>query len=358
MQEIQDDAGTGASPKVAQIFGHSAFEIDFTTALQHGRLHHAWLLTGPRGIGKAQLALKAAAWLLSEEGGQALLDDVHSGIDVNENDPGAVLVLRGAHPDMMLVAPDLEDNKSGQIKINQIRALLPFMMHKPGRGGWRVAIIDSMDEVNRNVANALLKLLEEPPEKTILFLVSSRPGQLPPTIRSRCRVARLLPLGDEDSERVMQRIWPDADADQMAILTVLSEGAPGRATVLAESGAADCYQAACAIIAADRLDHPALAAICGKWGKGGAVGRASRHGAIMLIERMLRLSALRAAGGATPATCAFENRVIDVMCARYLGNTLAKMHSDFSREAARADGLYLDFAQFLMRQLAGFHRIS
>ena len=112
-------------------------------------------------------------------------------IKIDAEDAGANLVLKGSHPDYKIIVPQTDDNKSGEIKIDQIRELHPFMMHNPARGGWRVAIIDSMDDVNRNGANALLKLLEEPPEQAILFLIASHTGHLPPTIRSRCRKAGL-----------------------------------------------------------------------------------------------------------------------------------------------------------------------
>ena len=105
------------------------------------------------------MACMAAAWLLSEK---RQSDGTFS---LDTDDPGANLVIRGAHPDFLLVRPQLEDNKSGQIKIDQIRKVSNFMATKPGRGGWRVVIVDSMDAVNRNGANALLKLLEEPPER-------------------------------------------------------------------------------------------------------------------------------------------------------------------------------------------------
>ena len=354
---MQDQLSSNGSP-LPSITGHSGFQQDLVAAMGQGRMHHAWLLTGPRGIGKAQLALRAAAWLLAENNDDPLSAKTATGFEIDPADPGVTLVLNGAHPDLKIVAPLEEDNKSGQIKIDQIRALLPFMMHKPGRGGWRVAIIDSMDEVNRNGSNALLKLLEEPPEKTVLFLIASCPGQLPPTIRSRCRVARMSALDQDNSAAVIASIWPDADASQRQLLTILGEGAPGRAIILAETGAADCYQTACALLTEDRLDRAALATICGKWGKGGAAGKNSRQGAIMLLERLLRLCALAASGVSLPPCCQFEERVIAVLCQRHAAGRLAEMQSEFSQKAALADALYLDFPQFLTRQLTAFHRKS
>ncbi|MGA1782538.1 MAG: DNA polymerase III subunit delta', partial [Candidatus Puniceispirillaceae bacterium] len=133
-------------------------------SMASGRMHHAWLLTGPRGIGKASMARMAAAWLLSEAPAPAgLFGDDMPVFSVSPDDPGSKLVFRGAHPDYLSITPAVDDNKSGQIKIDQIREMVPFMAHKPAKGGWRVAVIDSMDEINRNGANAMLKLLEEPP---------------------------------------------------------------------------------------------------------------------------------------------------------------------------------------------------
>jgi len=353
------DHSSHVPPDLAATVGHQEFERAFAAAAQSHRMHHAWLLTGPQGVGKALMARKAAAWLLREAtDNSADAAEESARFVLNRADPGTALVLSGAHPDLMIVEARDADNKSGQIKIDQVRSLIPFMMHKPGRGGWRVAIIDSMDDLNRNGANALLKLLEEPPEQTVLLLVASRPGQLPPTIRSRCRVARLGRLAEDDSETVIRSIWPEADGEQLGILRILAEGAPGRALLLAESGAADCYQAVCKLLREDRLDRPALLTLCGKWGKGGAAGKPSRQGAAILMARLLRLSALRAAGGEGAALCDFEEKAVTALCARHSPDRLADLQLAFSRDAAKAEGLYLDFSQFLTRQITGLHQKS
>ena len=340
------------------IIGHSMFQHDFVNAMRQGRMHHAWLLTGPRGIGKAHTALQAAAWLLAENARDLKFVQTLAGFEIDKVDPGVALVLNRAHPDLKILAPLEENNKSGQIKIDQIRALLPFMMHKPGRSAWRVAIIDSMDELNYGGSNALLKILEEPPKNTVLFLIASRPSWLPPTIRSRCRVARMAALDQESSATVIASLWPDADADQQELLTILSEGAPGRALIFAKCNAADYYQAVCAVLAEDRLDRAALETICSKWGKGGAVGKLSRECAIMLIERLMRFCALAACGVSLAPCCQFEKRVISALCKRHSAGTLAEMQCEFSHRATQANELYLDFTHFLSRQLTAFHRKS
>ena len=178
------------------IQGHDDFLADIASSLSAGRMHHAWLLTGPVGIGKASMAKWRLRGFCQRRAVQLFLAG-NPDIKIDAEDAGTVW-FEGAHPDYKIIVPQTDDNKSGQIKIDQIRELPPFMMHKPARGGWRVAIIDSMDVVNRNGANALLKLLEEPPKQAVIFLISSNIGHLAPTIRSRCRLVR------------MTRLTPDA----------------------------------------------------------------------------------------------------------------------------------------------------
>ena len=332
------------------ILGHAPFTGALSQSMASGRVAHGWLLTGPQGIGKSIMACMAAAWLLSEtrpEGPQFAVD---------RSDPGANLVLRGSHPDLMLVRPLAEDNKSGQIKIGQIRKLASFMANKPGRGGWRVAIIDSMDAVNRNGANALLKLLEEPPERAMVILVAARPGRLLPTIRSRCRLVRLAPLAFEPCRSILAaRLGEDKDG-RATILARLSEGAPGRGIALAESQSDDLYQAVCSLLAQPRLDEAALATLCDKWGRGGAAGQAGREGAIWLVGRLFRLAALQASTGHPPAHCDFEATAVARLCDIHTPDHLAEAHAGFVRTAAQMDSLYLDFGHFLSRELSGIHR--
>ena len=336
----------------ASIQGHDHFLADLAKSLSGGRMHHAWLLTGPVGIGKASMARLAAAWLLSEQtrpGASGGMDSPNVTIDAR--DSGASLVLNGAHPDYKLISPLAEDNKSGQIKIDQIRELLPFMMHKPARGGWRVAVIDSMDMVNRNGANALLKLLEEPPEQAVIFLIASQIGHLPPTIRSRCRLVRMTRLAPEACLTALRRIWPDADTGQLDILVKLSHGAPGQAVQLVDSGAADLYQVVCALLLSSPLDRPALASACAKWGRGTAAGRNLRVGAIFCIDRLLRHAALRASDVRADQMCDFEMPVIQRLASNHNAAQLAHFRDAFVTKAAQAEGLYLNFAQFLERHL-------
>ena len=141
-------------------------------------------------------------------------------------------------------------------------------------------------------------------------------------------------------------------------LAHLAEGAPGRALLLAESGAADCYVAVCRLLAAPLLDAQALATICTKWGKGGADGAALREGAQWLIARLLRLSAISAGAGSSTGICEFEHPAIAHLCAIHSADRLATAHAEFLECAQKADGLHLDFAHFLERELTKLHRKS
>ena len=356
MNEPQEAQAPGFDTE-QPLIGHEMLTAALAQSMSGGRVAHGWLLTGPAGTGKGLMARLAAAWMLAEQ------RDAHAGRELggeagfalDRDDPGTGLVMRSVHPDLMIVEPDIEDNKSGQIKLAQIRKLLSFMGRKPARDGWRVAIIDSMDDVNRNGANALLKLLEEPPAKTILFLTASRPGRLPSTIRSRCRVVRITA---PDSHACGQILHDRLAAGGMPHddLARLADGAPGRALQLAGSGAADCYMAVCSLLATPTPDQSALSAVCAKWGKGGSDGAAVRDGAIWLIARLLRLCALHANTGSLADCCAFEANAIQQISKLRDAPTWATTHAEFLDAARQADGLYLDFAHFLLRELTNLYR--
>ena len=228
--------------------------------------------------------------------------------------------------------------------------MVPFMAHKSAVVDFGL-LIDSADEVNRNGANAMLKLLEEPPENSVLLLVSSRPGQLPPTIRSRCRVVRLSPLDALSCRDVLTKKWPDADTKQVDLLAHLCAGAPGRAISLAESGASDCYQVACSLLAEPKLNVSAMATLTSKWGRGAAAGRISREGAIFCLDRLLQLAALKASDRNVLVPCDFEVPAIRALCGRHSNTQLAIFHGEFLRESVMAERLYLDFSQFLLQQM-------
>lgn len=213
--------------------GNAAAKAAFRAALSGGQLHHAWLFTGPEGLGKAAFARAAAARMLAEGAGQGPLP---GDFDLPEDNPTRRLIESGAHPDYRVLARLPKDaDKPGEniarsINIAQVRALGPMFATKPSMSSRRVIVIDAIDDVERpGAANALLKNLEEPPSGTIFLLISHSPGRLLPTIRSRCRVLRFDPLPDADVASVLRARLPEASAAEIDALVRAGNGSPGKA---------------------------------------------------------------------------------------------------------------------------------
>jgi DNA polymerase-3 subunit delta' len=215
------------------VIGHDVQTAALKAAFASERPHHAWLLTGPQGLGKALFAEQAAIWLLAgRPGGEGF-----SGAD---DSAAAALIAAGSHPDFRRLVRT-EDDKGklrAVIRVDEVRALQPLFRQTPSIADWRVVIVDSADEMNPQSANALLKNLEEPPQQTLFFLISHMPGRLLPTIRSRCRTLRFSRLPDATVDALLERAAPDLDDDDRAILIRLAAGAPGRALRFAEAGVA------------------------------------------------------------------------------------------------------------------------
>jgi DNA polymerase-3 subunit delta' len=212
------------------LFGHDSAVAAFRDALDSGRLHHAWLVSGPEGVGKALFATKAALRVLAQ--GQGSLGSL--GLDVPDDHPAARLVAAGSHPDLMrLERLAKESSSTGElarsISVDQVRSLQRLFNTTASLSAWRAVIVDSIDDLERNAANALLKNLEEPPPSSVFFLVSHSPERLLPTIRSRCRLLRLSRLDDDSMSSALRAALPDADEREIRELAVAGNGSPGRA---------------------------------------------------------------------------------------------------------------------------------
>ena len=211
------------------LFGHDEAVAAFRAALDGGRLHHAWLITGAEGIGKGLFADKAALRVLAQGAGPALDAE---GLDVPDSHPTARLVAASSHPDLMRLERLTREGGTElarSITVDQVRRLQRLFATTPSMSPWRAVVIDAVDDLERNAANALLKNLEEPPANTAFLLVSHAPERLLPTIRSRCRVLRLGPLDSDAMTSALRAALPDADPEEIATLVGVGEGAPGRA---------------------------------------------------------------------------------------------------------------------------------
>ncbi len=212
------------------LFGHDAAVAAFRESMASGRLHHAWLLAGPEGIGKALFASKAALRVLAQGQGRVAA----SGLDVPDEHPAAKLVAAGSHPDLMRLERLAKDGSATgelarSIGVEQVRGLQRLFSTTSSLSPWRVVVIDAIDDLERSAANALLKNLEEPPAHSLFLLVSHAPERLLPTIRSRCRQLRLSRLSDDPMTAALEAALPDADAREIEALRAAGQGSPGRA---------------------------------------------------------------------------------------------------------------------------------
>lgn len=220
----------------SEVIGHSTASADFIEAWHAGRLPHALLLAGPKGIGKATLAYAMAKFLLhhgqpDQEAGLFGPTPAPETLDVPAESPAVRRLIAGSHADFLPVVR-VRDTKTKKLRkeigVDEVRAVTSFMRQTAGEGAWRVVIVDAADEMNRNAANALLKILEEPPASTFIILVAHRPGRLLPTIRSRCHKVDLRPLTDDQMTTVLGDQMTTNDPEFTRLSLALAEGSPGR----------------------------------------------------------------------------------------------------------------------------------
>lgn len=212
-------AGAPHPRQTAALFGQAQAEAGFLDAFTAGRLHSGWLITGPRGVGKATLAWKIATFLLADQP-TGLFGDPSLAVDPEH--PDARLIQSGAHPRLSLIRRPWDEKTKklkSEITVDAVRNIKSFFHMSAADGGRRVVIVDAADELNRNAANAILKELEEPPALTTILLVAHQPSRLLPTIRSRCRELRCVRLGAEDLQQALaQAGHPVAQSESLATL--------------------------------------------------------------------------------------------------------------------------------------------
>lgn len=220
--------------------GHRGIMAEVADAIQSGRLHHAWLLSGPKGIGKATLAWRFARTVLKHGAGVAVPAD----LAVDEEDRVFHWVKALSHPDLLLLRrpADHTGKIQGVIPVEEVRRASDFFALRASQGGWRVCIVDSADDMNISAANALLKILEEPPQRCLFILISHSPGRLLPTIRSRCRKLFISPLNETEVSQIVAAHFPDLQPEQLMLAAKLGQGSPGQALALAKAGGVEHYR--------------------------------------------------------------------------------------------------------------------
>lgn len=236
----EDATGIIKTPaETFSLYGHAAAEAYFVDRIQGGTMPHGVILTGPPGIGKTTFAYRLARALLSMKNGEQLKT-----LSVSEQDVAARRLIAGSHPDFMHIArsPSPKTGKMRtEIVVEDVRKVEPFLRMKSATNGWRAVIIEHADEMNIESQNALLKILEEPPAKAVLMLVTARPGAFLPTIRSRCRVVQFDALSSADVDSALQSAFPALSTYERESITSLACGSIGKAFSLAEGAGLQTY---------------------------------------------------------------------------------------------------------------------
>jgi DNA polymerase-3 subunit delta' len=268
--------------ETATVIGQAEAEAQFLDAYTSGRLHHAWLLTGPEGVGKATLAWQIARFLLHQpppDEGPGLFGDpspMPTTLATDPNSPISRRMLAMAEPRLHLVrrgANDKGDRLMTRIGVDEVRKLGGFFALSAADGGWRVVIVDAVDEMNVNAANALLKILEEPPRHAVIVMISHQPARLLPTIRSRCRSLRLASLPPQDLADAVAAAGFEVPSDPAA-LAELAGGSAGRAVRLLSAGGLDLYRDLVALMSGcPRMDRPSALALADRAAARGATER-------------------------------------------------------------------------------------
>ncbi|MBL4928655.1 DNA polymerase III subunit delta' [Fuscibacter oryzae] len=288
------------------LFGQPHVEALFLKAFNTARLHHGWLITGPRGVGKATLAWKIARFLLATPEDEGMFaPPPPETLDVPDGPvPRRLAAL--SEPRLFLLRRPY-DEKGGRLKqditVDEVRKMKNFFALSAADGGRRVAIVDSVDEMNSSAANALLKLLEEPPPKVTLLLISHQPARLLPTIRSRCRDLRLGPLSPADLSDALTQAGGAVEPEQRAALAELAGGSVGEAFRMTNTEGLALYARVVELFATlPRMDRPRALALAEAGAARGA--EATFELIVTLIDLFLARLARAGTLGQTPPEAA------------------------------------------------------
>ena len=277
------------------IVGQDRAVEQFSGAWKRGALHHAWLLAGARGVGKSTFAREAATRVLAEAAGPPI---EMPGLMTPADHPIARLVEAGSHPDLRWLER-LYNEKTGNfarnITVDQVRSLGDLFDLTPALSDWRVVVIDSIDDLEKSAANALLKMLEEPPANCLFLLVSHAPGRLLPTIRSRCRRLDFQALGDDAMTSILANRLPDLKQFERNRIIAAAGGSAGRALALAELKLVDLEEAAVRILRDGDPDNSRRSSLASELGKRGANERYSAF--LEMLPSVIAREARNLSGG-------------------------------------------------------------
>ncbi|PTE20885.1 DNA polymerase III subunit delta' [Cereibacter changlensis JA139] len=337
-----------------QLIGQDAAEAEFLASFSSGRLHHGWLVTGPLGVGKATFAWKLARFLLAtpEDGGMFAAPPPET-LDIAADHPVARRIASQAEGRLFLLRRAWDEDKKKLktvISVDDVRRMKSFFSLSSADGGRRVAIVDPADEMNPSAANALLKLLEEPPAGVTLILISHQPFRLLPTIRSRCRELRLGPLGPADMAQAMAAAGAVVEAPEA--LAELAGGSVGEAIRLTNLDGMRLYQSMIALFATlPRLDRPRALALAEA---GAGRGNEPKFELILtLLDLFLaRLARAGTMGYCPPEACPGEAALIARLSpSPWAARTWAELAQTLGLRARRGRAVNLDPAALLMDML-------
>ena len=337
------------------LIGQEAAEAAFLDAFTSGRMHHGWLITGPRGVGKATLAWRIARFLLAQppEGEIGLFGapEPPQSLSISVDDPVAHRVAALSEPRLKLLRRPWDD-KTKRLKtvisVDEVRGLKGFFHLSAADGGRRVVIVDPADELNIAAANALLKELEEPPEGVVILLISHQPSRLLPTIRSRCRELRLSPLTPEQMERALIAAGAEG-TENAAALAELSAGSVGEAVRLVNLGGEALYASLIALLStAPGLDRPRALALAESVSARGAEAKFDLMLGLMdlLLARMARAGVT---GMAPPEASPGETDLMLRLAPNSVaGRAWAEAQQEISLRARQGRSVNLDPAALLL----------
>ena len=354
-------AGAPHPREATRLFGQDAAEAEFLRAWDGGRLHHGWLITGPRGVGKATLAWRIANFVLSRDG-DVQDDAAGPGFDLGPPQPATPTLdpdpdhpvnrrLRAlSEPRLFLLRRPVDpktERLRQEITVDEVRRLKSFFTLSSAGGGRRVVIVDAADEMNRSAANALLKLLEEPPEGAMILLVSHQPSRLLPTIRSRCRVLRCAPLDAGAMTAALEAAG--VVPDDPAALAELATGSVGDAVRLCQLDGQKLYAGLVELLSGlPRLDRARALALAETAAARGAEERRAMilHLFDLLLARLARSGASgRPLPEAAPGEAALFARLAPTPEA---ARRWADLAQSLSARASHAQAVNLDPAALIL----------